>query len=648
MTSAKAQRSFYLLLAFLGGFHVMLLEMCAFRVLSTNYGSSIFTSGVLLSLIMVALSAGYYLGGRFSERNETLRFLLLVLLGAVIYVELFDVLLAKRLLDWAFAWRVSLVKSGSDVAVRSALPAGLATVLLYAAPMIGLSQITPYLIKRTSSASSDAESEHVGKISGRLMAVSTVGSIVGTLATTFVFVPKLGVRGTLAVFSISTIGVVLVGLLLERSLDTTVKVALLLAAVCGAAFFSSDPREEGLIAERESYYGNIKVFRKKDEHGRPYLVYQQTRVTFQTKSYVTQPLRNHYIMQSMSPGVVFDAKSWLVLGVAGGSMINTLDAWRPGRAVTAVDIDRASLDIAREHFRVSPRVKMVAADARMFLRDTQKRYDFIFVDVFLGEQVPTHCATKEFFALVRERLSENGVLSINSHMVNLPRLPKLSRQPSVASWHLHSTLYAAGFASVFHNDIFVSGNVYAFKRPTTAAQLQQRYYRALSDSKLGDDVRASLAATMVSTLAVPRKPEAKPFTDNWVPETVLQRKQPVDGYSRVVSAAPRAEALGASKRPLHQAFASGLHENGPAFWRQGKGRQPMCLAAVAGFRRADVTVHELARHHVSHFCGPGPKTGGVARYRDYIVGLRAVRAWDGKRALPPLLRTVEFFRHHSS
>ena len=73
----------------------MLLEMCAFRVLFTNFGSSIFTSGVLLTLIMVALSVGYWLGGRMSERYGSVRCLLLALLGGVVYVHLFDVLLAR-------------------------------------------------------------------------------------------------------------------------------------------------------------------------------------------------------------------------------------------------------------------------------------------------------------------------------------------------------------------------------------------------------------------------------------------------------------------------------------------------------------------------------------------------------------------------
>ncbi|HZI03256.1 MAG TPA: hypothetical protein VEZ71_04505 [Archangium sp.] len=92
-------------LAFLGGFNVMLLEMCAFRVLQTTFGSSIYVTGVLLALVMIALSGGYYLGGRFSQRFGTLEFLLGVLSAAVVYVVLTGLVLSESLLDLSFGLR---------------------------------------------------------------------------------------------------------------------------------------------------------------------------------------------------------------------------------------------------------------------------------------------------------------------------------------------------------------------------------------------------------------------------------------------------------------------------------------------------------------------------------------------------------------
>jgi len=56
----------------------------------------------------------------------------------------------------------------------------------------------------------------------------------------------------------------------------------------------------------------------------------------------------------------------------------------------------------------------VADDARRFLRRTDARYDLILADVFHGVRcIPAHLVTREFFALVRSRLDDQGLFAFN-------------------------------------------------------------------------------------------------------------------------------------------------------------------------------------------------------------------------------------------
>ena len=121
----------------------MLLEMCAFRVLTTTFGSSIHVTGVLLALVMVALAGGYWLGGRASRRSTSIAPLLVILAGVTAYVVVTGIWLVEPILDRCFALRRSI----DDVLLRDALPPSIVTLVLYAVPMTGLSQVSPFLIR---------------------------------------------------------------------------------------------------------------------------------------------------------------------------------------------------------------------------------------------------------------------------------------------------------------------------------------------------------------------------------------------------------------------------------------------------------------------------------------------------------------------
>lgn len=524
-------------LAFLGGFGVMLLEMCAFRVLATTFGTSIYVTGVLLALVMIALSAGYYLGGRFSRRHS-LGFLLWVLLGALGYVAVTGLWLSEPLLDACFALRGALRGSLAS----HALPPALATLALYALPMVALSQVSPFLIKLLAARSEHGgpQARGVGSTAGNLMALSTLGSIAGTLLPSFVFIPLLGVPTTLWIL-LGLMGPTLaLGLVLARrrtgaALASAALLVLALGGALGApGEAASESRLGQLVFSAESLYGNVKIFRATDEDRDTVLYYMPSRSFVHSAVYPDRPLKDQFTNSSLHLGLARGARRYLILGSALGGAAAAILAADPQAQVTAVEIDPLVTELARRLVPPlsGPRVRHVVEDARLFLREDTGVYDYIIVDVFSGEQLPAHCVTQEFFALAHARLAPGGVLQINTNLWDFQVLTGLEPSaPPIPVHHVQSALLRVGFASLFQSDFFENGHLYAFREPTSEAEVRGWLTAQARDTARPEELRATMAIAALHLLPVPdTRRQLRPLSDTWVPEHVLHLKDNFGGY----------------------------------------------------------------------------------------------------------------------
>jgi hypothetical protein len=158
-------------LAFGGGFVIMALELLGGRILAPYFGNSIYVWGSIISVFMLSLALGYLIGGYVSLRYPSLaRFAALFLIGAIVTGPL--VFYAEPLMQTIFD-RIEDPRYGSLVAASA----------LFVAPTIVLGMISPYSVRLMVDAT-----EHSGRIAGTLYFVSTLGSALGTLATSFYLV----------------------------------------------------------------------------------------------------------------------------------------------------------------------------------------------------------------------------------------------------------------------------------------------------------------------------------------------------------------------------------------------------------------------------------------------------------------------------
>jgi len=665
----QLKKYFFYILSFMGGFYIMQLEMAGFRVMTTNFGSSIYTTGTFLTFVMIFLSSGYFSGGRLSEKYKTLSPMVIFLSVVSLYTFASQIILGTVLVDWAFGFRQAV----TSPLLQATMPVALVSILFYGPPMVVLSQVSPYLIKLYCQNKDYRGHDMVGNVSGTFMAVSTIGSIIGSVVTSYFFIPFLGVRITNFIFIFSLLGLVTAALFLfpwgKRAANITVIAVLgVVALLLGYVTLPLVPGtpEFGLIHQEETLYGKIKIFKFENE-GEVCLIYRPSRIYEHSVLYPANPLKDQFGLSYISPAVARHWKDYLVLGSAAGGNIIQLLASEPGVRITAVEIDPRVLEISKKFFNVVPseKVKLVTRDARLFLADCRETFNYIIIDLFKGECIPVHCITSEFFQLVLNHLKPGGAMVINTNM-NVFDLPYDDRIPLLDPLqHLYGTLYAAGFQSIFQCDYnWFTGMVYAFKQPVSAGQFFDTLYRAYKDPGIDVRVRANIGAVMLKTCKIfptpANKRRQRPFTDDWVPEQRIH----LNTYARdipyprdIPTAYCRLAKSTGWKRMTSQTTSSTLAQLKLnwylSYWQKGimypfrKDYQDYYNQVAAwASRQKDLNPEELARYLSIHYQFypqslreyDSPKVRIIA---DYTYGLVQVLTDNGEAAIPYLDRAIE-------
>jgi MFS family permease len=158
-------------MAFISGFSIMTIEMLGARILSPYFGGSLSVWGSIITVFMLALSVGYLMGGRLSTRNPNAVTYAVFFMAAAIF-SLPLILLADAIMEPIFLTILD-PRYGSLAA----------SVLLFFIPTAILGMISPYSVRLLVETH-----EHSGHMAGLLFFVSTIGSALGTLGTSFYFV----------------------------------------------------------------------------------------------------------------------------------------------------------------------------------------------------------------------------------------------------------------------------------------------------------------------------------------------------------------------------------------------------------------------------------------------------------------------------
>jgi spermidine synthase len=402
------------LVAFVTGAIVMSFEMLGSRYLNPYFGSGIYTWAALISTVLIALTAGYFLGGALADRTASLTVLAMtVLIGSVYLLAL--PAFAETVLESMLA-KIEDIRTGSLFA----------SLAIMAFPVTFFGMYSPFAIRLLLRSALMS-----GRVSGTVYGVSTFGSIVGTLGTTFFLIPAIGSRAI--TFTLGAVGVAGALLLFaltrfERRRATALVVLAALALTPAASLAepvaddaaraSMLARADGRIAHIETEYNDIFITKR----GAQLTMSFQLKGWDYTESVVNLadpdelPIR---YTQVMTLATIYPAelKSILMLGLGGGSVSTYLGRHLPEAAITTVELDPGVISAAKNYFGIleTPRMRYRDGDARVFLKRHVETYDLILVDAYRGGYVPFHLLTKEFYTLAKQRLAPGGAVAFNVH-----------------------------------------------------------------------------------------------------------------------------------------------------------------------------------------------------------------------------------------
>ncbi|MEA2353560.1 MAG: hypothetical protein QOJ14_1974 [Thermoleophilaceae bacterium] len=375
------------------------VEIAAARLLAPYFGASTIVWANTIATVLVALSAGYWLGGRLADRAPTLRALCRLVLCASLLLAAVP-FVARPFLTVA----VDALDSYSAGAFAGSL---VAVVALVGLPVALLGAVAPYAVRLSLGDVSAS-----GSVTGGLYALSTVGSLVGTFASALALVPFAGTQRTFLAFAAA---LALVSAPALRPAALLAPIAIVVALVVAPVAGKPAPAGARVIEETETPYQYARVVETADgtrqlELNEGVAIHSEYRPgSYLTDNYWDDFLVLPFAVRAQPP------RRLAILGNAAGTTARAYGRFFPRTAVDAVEIDRRLTDIGRRLFDLhGPRLRLVTADARPFMRRSRAgRYDAIFVDAYRQPYIPFYLATREFFELVRSRLAAGGVVVVN-------------------------------------------------------------------------------------------------------------------------------------------------------------------------------------------------------------------------------------------
>ena len=397
---------------FVTGAAVLIIEIVAMRILSPYYGNTIYTTSSVIGTVLAALSLGYYIGGRLSDKYPRYHFFY-----GIIFISGLSIFFLRFLYNTILPY-FSLLFS---ITIGSLI----FSILIFFLPSFLMGTLSPFAIKLYKK---DQGQERIGSQSGEVFFWSTLGSIAGSLLSGFVFIPYFGIDVIVATTGIILSIWGLCGFLLCRpkNLDNkntgetqwnqnqkilTVVILFFLFEVL-FLWFTIPQKQSEVLYEKDGIYEKVKIT-EGIWNARP------ARFLFQDKSHSAamyldsdELLYNYTKYYELYKLINPKATKAFLIGGGAYSIPKALLKDSPNMQVDVSEIEPELFSLAQKYFNLQENVRLAnyTEDGRRFLSRNQKKYDIIVSDVYYSFfSVPIHLTTKEFFELAKSRLGPEGV-----------------------------------------------------------------------------------------------------------------------------------------------------------------------------------------------------------------------------------------------
>jgi spermidine synthase len=385
---------------FITGACILIIEVVAVRILSPYFGNTIFTFSSVIGVVLAALSIGYYLGGRISDKypKESIFFGIILMSSFSVFILYFLNSLLLPIIGYYLS--------------NSSGPLFL-SFLLFFVPSFLLGMLSPFAIKLQGLRMRE---KGVGTIAGNIFFYSTIGSIFGSLFSGFFLIPHFGIDKIVISIAFVLFFLGFIPLLKMKIEKKYLIMSLILIIGIFSQYISLDKEDKNVVYQKDGVYERIKIF-DGEYRGKSVRFLNQDK-SFSAAMFIDSDELVFDYTKYYSLYRIFDINVKNVLSIGGGaySIPKKILEEISDVNIDVVEIEPTLFDLAKKYFRVPDdiRLKNHIEDGRRFLFKTNEKYDLIFSDVYHSLfSIPIHFTTQEFFQIAKEKLNDNGIFMAN-------------------------------------------------------------------------------------------------------------------------------------------------------------------------------------------------------------------------------------------
>ena len=401
------------LIAFAGGMTTLAIELSASRLIGNVFGNSNLVWANVIGLMLLYLTVGYFVGGRVADRYPRRDVLLQIIVWAAFLAALIP-LLGRPIIS-----RAAEAVFGAEAAL--ALGSFIVILILFSVPVTLLGMISPFVIRLAVT-----DVERSGTIAGKVYAISTLGSLLGTFTPVLVTIPQLGTTRTFLLFAGILFAIAWLGILSKdgrRALRYLV-MPLVVGVITGAV--QSGPLRAAaagasLIYDGESAYNYIQV--QEDAEGYRYLYLnegQGVHSQWHASEYFYGGTWDYFLVAPYFNRPPYRAErvhSLLLIGLAAGTIPRQYTTIYGDIPIDGIELDPEIIEVGAAYFDMNaeamPNLRAQAGDGRYLLNQLRGGYSVIGIDAYRPPYIPWHLTTVEFFGEVKAKLSDEGTVAIN-------------------------------------------------------------------------------------------------------------------------------------------------------------------------------------------------------------------------------------------
>jgi spermidine synthase len=499
-------RKFIYFTVFVAGMTSLAAEFGASRLIGNVFGTSNPVWAAIIGLILIYLTIGYFIGGRWADRSPHPRTMYAILAWSAFSLGLVPFIANPVLRLAANAFDGLAAGAFGGVAVLAAAFVGV--LVLFTIPVTLMGMISPFAIRLSMD-----DTGHSGNVAGTIYGISTIGSFIGTFLPTLLLIPTIGTTRTFLVFSLALLFVAIAGLGKFAGRRVMLPYLLMVLALALLAFFAAGIRikkSAGQVYETESAYNYIQVLKFDETY---YLRLNEGEgIHSQYNPQVLEyggPWQQFLVAPFFNPGKdPTGVQRIAIVGLAAGTTARQAAAVFPNVIIDGFEIDSKIVEVGRKYFAMNlPNLNVFIQDGRWGLSESRQKYDLICVDAYRPPYIPPHLTTQEFFRMAADHLAPDGALAIN-----VGRAPSDRRLIDGLA-----TTLGTIFPSIYVMDIPDTFNsiIYATLQPTRAPDLYSNLVRLQGSGSIPSLLLDSMVLTFANLQPAPNQTIV--FTDDLSP-----------------------------------------------------------------------------------------------------------------------------------